>query len=114
MLHGQKNCFIFQTKLEDGGLENVTTLEKTALRSNAMYVTFYVFWSKFILVEVIPYCTIVILNSLIVIKIWKSIQFRKKLAVSIIVKRYSFTDTTYECLRNLVPYNPSIHCGIEK
>ena len=69
--------------MDDTGLKNVTVLETTKLRSNAMYATFYVFWSKFIFVEVIPYCTIVVLNSLIIIKIWKSIQFRKKLTVSI-------------------------------
>ena len=71
----------FQTKLDDEAMKNVTVLETTKLRSNAMYATFYVFWSKFIIVEVIPYCTIVVLNSLIVIKIWKSIQFRKRLTV---------------------------------
>ena len=74
--------FLIQYKLDDKGLENVTVLQTTQLRSNAMYATFYVFWSKFILVEVIPYCTIVVLNSLIIAKIWKSIQFRKKLTVS--------------------------------
>ena len=60
----------------------MTVLETTNLRSNALYATYYVFWSKFILVEVIPYFTIVVLNSLIIMKIWKSIQFRKKLTVS--------------------------------
>ena len=74
---------MFQIKLDREGTKNVTELEETDLRTNAVYATYYVFWSKFILIEVIPYCTIVILNSLIVTKIWKSIQFRKKLTVSI-------------------------------
>ena len=72
-----------QYKLDEKGLKNITVLQTTKLRSNSMYATFYVFWSKFIFVEVIPYCMIVVLNSLIVIKIWKSIQFRKKLTVRI-------------------------------
>ena len=52
------------------------------LRRNKVYVIGYVFWAKFILVEVIPYFTIVILNSAIVRKIWKSNQFRRRFVVN--------------------------------
>jgi len=43
---------------------------------------YYIFWSKFIFVEVIPYFTILVLNSLIIGKIYKSSQFRKRFVVS--------------------------------
>lgn len=61
---------------------NVTYVSGTSLRSNPIYVTYYIFWSKFIFVEVIPYFTILILNSLIIGKIWKSSKFRKRFVVS--------------------------------
>ncbi|XP_059087497.1 FMRFamide receptor-like [Tigriopus californicus] len=57
---------------------NVTVVSGSALRSNPIYVTYYIFWSKFILIEVIPYFIILVLNSLIIGKIWKSTQFRKR------------------------------------
>ena len=38
----------------------------------------YVFWSKFIFIELIPYFTILILNVFIIIKITKSARFRKR------------------------------------
>ena len=75
-------CYFFQNQLDENGTKDITVLALSDLRSNTAYATYYVFWSKFILVEVIPYCTIVVLNSLIVAKIWKSIRFRKKLPVS--------------------------------
>ena len=46
------------------------------------YITYYIFWSKFLLVEMIPYVTIIVLNSMILGKIWKSTQFRKRFVVS--------------------------------
>lgn len=61
---------------------NVTVVSGSALRSNPIYVTYYIFWSKFILIEVIPYLIILVLNSLIIGKIWKSTQFRKRFVVS--------------------------------
>ncbi len=54
----------------------------SALRRDPVYVTYYIFWSKFILVEAIPYVTIVVLNSLIIGKIYKSSPFRKRFVVS--------------------------------
>ena len=50
----------------------------TALREDKIYATLYVFWSKFILIEFIPYSTILIMNIFIIIKITKSIRFRRR------------------------------------
>ncbi len=36
------------------------------------YVMYYMFWSKFVLVEMIPYVTIIVLNTAIMLKIRKS------------------------------------------
>ena len=49
------------------------------LRRNKIYAIGYVFWVKFIFIEVIPYLTIVILNYAIGRKTWKSRQFRQGL-----------------------------------
>ena len=48
------------------------------MRTNPIYITYYIFWSKFIFVEVIPYFTIMVLNSRIIGKIWKSSRFRRR------------------------------------
>ena len=46
----------------------------TLLRKNRWYIIFYVFWSDFILIEMLPWIIIVVLNLLT----WKSIrQFQK-------------------------------------
>jgi len=50
----------------------------TALREDKIYATLYVFWSKFILIEFIPYSIILIMNIFIIIKITKSIRFRRR------------------------------------
>ena len=50
----------------------------TALREDKIYATLYVFWSKFILIEFIPYSTILVMNIFIIIKITKSIRFRRR------------------------------------
>ncbi len=60
---------------------NVTIVSGSPLRKDPIYVTYYIFWSKFIFVEVIPYFTILVLNSLIIGKIYKSKQFRKRFVV---------------------------------
>lgn len=48
------------------------------MRENKVYVTLYLFWSKFIFIEFIPYMTILIMNIFIIVKITKSARFRKK------------------------------------
>ena len=48
------------------------------LRRNPYYATLYVFWSKVIFMEVIPYFVIIALNGAIVFDIFKSHNFRKQ------------------------------------
>ena len=64
--------FEFRYDLEEGRIIQST------LRSNPVYITYYIFWSKFILVEIIPYFTIIVLNSLIMGKIYKSTRFQNR------------------------------------
>ena len=53
-------------------------VRKTSMGNNRIYVTYYTFWSKIVLMEAIPYGVILFLNIIIVSKIFESIQFRKK------------------------------------
>ncbi len=53
----------------------------TEFRKDPNYVTYYIFWAKFVLVEMIPYVTIIVLNSSIMYKIYKSSSFQKKYCV---------------------------------
>ena len=39
---------------------NRTTVKSTPMRLNPLYVSLYVFWSKFIFIEIIPYVTIMV------------------------------------------------------
>ena len=57
-------------------------LVETSLRSNKAYTIYYIFWSKFLVVELVPYLTILILNIRIIQKIYKSNQFRRRFTVS--------------------------------
>ena len=52
-------------------------IESTTLRQNPLYITLYVFWSKLILVELIPYISIVIMNVVIIVKLYRSNRYRK-------------------------------------
>ena len=54
-----------------------TVIESTDLRQNPLYISLYVFWSKLILVELIPYISIVIMNIFIIIKLSRSNTFRQ-------------------------------------
>ena len=54
---------------------NYTFLCKTSLRKNPYYATAYVFWSKVIFLELIPYAVILIFNGVIIYKIFKSDKF---------------------------------------
>ena len=47
----------------------------TALRLNHWYVVLYVFWSKFLLVEIIPWVTVIVLN----VCIWRKIKEFKRI-----------------------------------
>ncbi len=48
------------------------------MRKNFFYKKYYVFWSKLILMELVPYFAIIILNALILGKTLKAARFRKK------------------------------------
>jgi hypothetical protein len=39
---------------------NRTKVVSTAMRQNPLYMSLYVFWSKFIFIEIIPYVTIMV------------------------------------------------------
>jgi hypothetical protein len=51
---------------------NNTAIVGTELRQNPLYMSIYLVWSKLILTELVPYFTILILNSFIVVKIIQS------------------------------------------
>ena len=51
--------------------------ESTALRQNPIYISLYVFWSKLILIELIPYISIVVMNVVIIVKLYRSNHFRQ-------------------------------------
>ena len=61
---------------------NSSPFRITALRENFYYKKYYVFWSKFILIEVIPYAAIIIFNALILAKTVKAAKFRRKFGYS--------------------------------
>ena len=52
--------------------KNYTELCKTSIGMNAYYKTVYVFWSKVIFMELIPYVVIISLNGCIISSILKS------------------------------------------
>ena len=58
--------------------EGVPFAEATKLREDATYMKYYVFWSKFILIELIPYLAIIVMNIFLFLKITKSTRFRKR------------------------------------
>jgi hypothetical protein len=51
---------------------NMTVIVGTEMRQNPLYMSIYLVWSKLILTELVPYFTILILNSFIVVKIVQS------------------------------------------
>ena len=61
-------------------------LVETTLRTNKVYTVYYIFWSKFLVVELGPYMTILILNIRIIQKIYKSNQFRQKFNVRVFLE----------------------------
>ena len=58
--------------------QNYTMLCKTSLRVNPYYAQYYIFWCKVIFMELIPYITIISLNTWIVLDIFKSYKFREE------------------------------------
>ena len=61
---------------------NATVITASGLRENPVYRTVYFFWSKFLLIEVIPYVLVVIMNSFIIFKIVQSSRFRQKIVAN--------------------------------
>ena len=51
---------------------NETQIRETALRLHPDYEHYYTFWSKMIVMEMMPYATLIVLNAVIVWKIAKS------------------------------------------
>ena len=70
----------FETKeFEDLVLNTTSTmLCKTSLRIDPYYATIYVFWSKVIFMELLPYALIISLNASIIYQLYKTGQFREK------------------------------------
>ena len=75
------------------------------MRENKFYVSLYLFWSKFLFIEVFPYTTILIMNIFIIIKITKSARFRKKF------QRQSADDEGENYLEVAVPLNENSSNG---
>ena len=50
--------------------ESTTYIDVTDLRRNPCYIIIYLFWSKFLCVEIVPYVLMIVMNILI----WRKIQ----------------------------------------
>ena len=72
----------FEMKIETDEETNAPRIVTTSLRRNPIYMSLYVFWSKFIFIEIIPYFTILICNTFIICKITKSARFRRRFNTS--------------------------------
>ena len=64
-----------------GSGTNDTYLCKTVLRTNPYYATIYVFWSKLIIMEIIPYGVIMSLNGCIIFSIRQSNKFKDQKSI---------------------------------
>ena len=62
------------------------------MRENPYYATYYVFWSKVILMELIPYLFISTLNGFIIAKVFSSYKFRQQFARNSSSRRNSPTN----------------------
>ena len=51
---------------------NETAIRQTTLRLHPVYEQYYTFWSKMVVMEFVPYTTLIVLNAVIVWKIAKS------------------------------------------
>lgn len=72
----------FEMKIEYNAEAREAEIITTDMRRHPLYMSLYIFWSKFILVELIPYFTILICNVFIICKITKSAKFRKKFHIN--------------------------------
>ena len=51
---------------------NETAIRQTTLRLHPVYEKYYTFWSKMVVMEFVPYISLIVLNAVIVWKINKS------------------------------------------
>ena len=65
-----------ETRIDPG--YGVPMICKTELRKKSLYSAIYVFWSKVIFKELIPYSLLIVLNGCIIHAIFKSQSLRKK------------------------------------
>ena len=72
----------------------------TNLRRNQLYISLYIFWSKFILIELIPYTLIICMNAFMILKISKSGQFRKTFGRR--SSRANINSTEEECNNQMI------------
>ena len=56
------------TDPETGANISIYTVVPNEIRSNELYIQIYVFWMKFLIVELIPYITILLLNGVMIVK----------------------------------------------
>ena len=68
--------FELETRIDPG--YGVVMICKTELRKKSLYSAIYVFWSKVIFKELIPYSLLIALNGCIIHAIFKSQSLRKK------------------------------------
>ena len=81
----QQNCFnllfIFHRFLElktyQSMFTNETTIIASTLRNNPAYVSIYLTWMKIIIVEAIPYISILTLNICILKKVYNASKYRQ-------------------------------------
>ena len=57
---------------------NITEIHETELRKSYLYGRVYRMWLTFIIIEAIPYITIIVLNAMILRQILKSYSFRRR------------------------------------
>ena len=94
-IYNSKSVFqFFEYESYDVVYNNITerALRKTDMRENPYYATYYVFWSKVILMELIPYLFISTLNGFIIAKVFSSYKFRQQFARNSSSRRNSPTN----------------------
>ena len=69
--------FELETRIDPIYIEDIMIC-KTELRKKSLYSAIYVFWSKVIFKELIPYTLLIALNGCIIHAIFKSQSLRKK------------------------------------
>ena len=55
--------------------------QTTWIRNHPMYIILYLFWSKFLLVEIVPYLLMIVLNCLIWRRVKNLIKMRTQVGI---------------------------------